>query len=347
MPAQTFNLGRAIRGMAADSFRSIKSDELEITRRLEAEHGSVRGDPRFACRVPAGLLLRDLTAGTASAGGFLVNSTGLEYAPALRPRSVVLRAGAQVVPVKGGAVFVPRGASGITTAWLVNEATQASESQPVFGIVQPTPKMLSAYCEVSRQLLLQSNADAVLRQEILAAAATALDAAALNGSGASGEPLGIIGTPGIGSVTGTSLAYAGIVEFQQDVATAGAGHDPATCAYVAPLATASLLKQRQRVASTDSPLWRGPLTGRQRGRHRSLRHQQHAGGKPALRRLLNRPDRHVGSGHHRDRPVYEDEAEPDRRPATAPAGRCAAPPGRVQSGNGGNLICASRSKPAS
>jgi HK97 family phage major capsid protein len=260
MPAQTFNLGRAIRGMAADSFRSIKSDELEITRRLEAEHGSVRGDPRFACRVPAGLLLRDLTAGTASAGGFLVNSTGLEYAPALRPRSVVLRAGAQVVPVKGGAVFVPRGASGITTAWLVNEATQASESQPVFGIVQPTPKMLSAYCEVSRQLLLQSNADAVLRQEILAAAATALDAAALNGSGASGEPLGIIGTPGIGSVTGTSLAYAGIVEFQQDVATAGAGHDPATCAYVAPLATASLLKQRQRVASTDSPLWRGALT---------------------------------------------------------------------------------------
>jgi HK97 family phage major capsid protein len=260
MTAQTFNLGRAIRGMATDSFRSIKSDELEATQRLEAEHGPVRGDPRYACRLPAGVLLRDLTAASAGSGGYLVDSTGLEYAPALQPRSIVLRAGAQVVPVKGGAVFVPRGASGITTAWLVNEATQASESQPVFGIVQPTPKMLSAYCEVSRQLLLQSNADAVLRQEILAAAATAIDAAVLNGSGASGQPLGIISTPGVGSVAGTSLAHAGIVEFQQDVATAGAGHDPATCAYVGTLAVASLLKQRHRVASTDSPLWRGPLT---------------------------------------------------------------------------------------
>lgn len=259
MSAPNFNLTRAIRGMASDQFRRVRSDEREIATRLEQEHGPMRGDSNYSCRLPSSAL-RDLTAGTASAGGFLVDGQNIGYAPALRPRSVVLQAGAQVVGVTGGATFVPRGASGITTSWLGTEATPATESQPVFGLAQASPKMLSAFCEVSRQLLLQSNADYVLQKEITAAAATALDAAVLNGSGAAGQPLGIIGTAGIGSVTGASLGYAGLVEFQQDVATAGGGHDPATCAYVAPIPVASILKQRQRFTGTDSPLWAGPLT---------------------------------------------------------------------------------------
>jgi HK97 family phage major capsid protein len=37
----------------------------------------------------------------------------------------------------------------------------------------------------------------------------AVDLAVLNGSGASGQPTGIISTAGIGSVTGTSIAYRG------------------------------------------------------------------------------------------------------------------------------------------
>lgn len=265
MAAQQFSIAAAISGMATNTFRSARSYEREEAARLERLLGTPRGDPNYGCRIPASALLpasasRGLTAGTGANGGYLVDDRNLGYAPALQPRSVVLKAGALVVPVRGGAVFVPKGSSGVTTYWLANEAATATESQPLFGMIQPAPKMLAAYCEVSRQLLLQSNAEEVLRQELAGAAAAALDAAVLNGSGASGQPAGIISTAGIGGVTGTSLAFAGITEFQQDVALANAGHDPGTCAYVTTPAVSGILKQRQRFSSNDTPIWEGPLT---------------------------------------------------------------------------------------
>ena len=85
--------------------------------------------------------------------------------------------------------------------------------------------------------------------------AVAIDLAALEGSGSSGQPTGIANTAGIGSVTGTSIAYAGIVEFQTDVA--GSNALAANCAYVTTPAVAALLKQRVKVASTYSPIWEG------------------------------------------------------------------------------------------
>lgn len=257
---QQFSLLSAVRGMASDSFRRVRSTERDLAALLEAEHGPVRGDPGYSCRVPANVLSRDLTAGAASAGGYLTEGQIIGYAPALQPHSVVLRAGATVIPITGGLALVPRGTSGVTTTWLATEATPATENQSVFGTVSASPNILAAYVEVSRQLLLQSNAEAILRRELTGAAAAALDAAALCGSGASGQPLGITSTPGIGSVSGSSLAFAGIVEFQADVAAANAGENPATCAFVTTPTVSALLKQRQRFAGVDSPLWSGPLT---------------------------------------------------------------------------------------
>jgi HK97 family phage major capsid protein len=85
--------------------------------------------------------------------------------------------------------------------------------------------------------------------------ALAVDLAALEGSGSAGQPTGISTTAGIGAVTGTSLAYAGVVEFQTDVA-AGNALDMGS-AYVTTPAVASLMLQRQRFSSTDTPLWTG------------------------------------------------------------------------------------------
>jgi hypothetical protein len=81
--------------------------------------------------------------------------------------------------------------------------------------------------------------------------------AVLNGSGASGQPTGIIGTSGIGGVTGASITYAGILEFQTDVA--GANVVPASGGYVTTPPIAALLMARQRFSSTDTPLWIGNI----------------------------------------------------------------------------------------
>lgn len=259
-PPPNFDLGFLIQSMAAGTFRKATSDERSAVEYLERHHGQPAGDPNFSARIPLkALMRRDLTAGTASAGGFLVDNRVQPYAPALLPKSVVLRAGAKLVTVSGGNQSAPSGETGATATWLQAESTAIPESTPVLSTAAATPKTLACFVECSRQLLLQSNAGAIIKRELTNAAAAALDAAVIAGSGAAGQPLGIIGTPGIGSVTGTTLGHAGLTEMQQDILDANAGSNPATCAYLTTPATAKLLNSRQRFTGTDSPLWAGAL----------------------------------------------------------------------------------------
>jgi HK97 family phage major capsid protein len=87
----------------------------------------------------------------------------------------------------------------------------------------------------------------------------AVDAAAINGTGAGGEPLGIVGTPGIGAFTGATLDSAALTNAQVDVVTANALVDSNSLGYATTPAVAAILKARHRVADTDSPLWEGAV----------------------------------------------------------------------------------------
>ena len=88
--------------------------------------------------------------------------------------------------------------------------------------------------------------------------ALAIDLAGFEGSGASGQPTGISNTGGIGSVTGTSIDLAKVIEFQTDVASGNALADGS--AYVTTPTIAGLLKGRARISSTDSKtLWDGSI----------------------------------------------------------------------------------------
>lgn len=95
--------------------------------------------------------------------------------------------------------------------------------------------------------------------DLAAVVASALDLAGINGSGANGQPLGILQTSGIGTFSGTTLALAALSEAQQDILEANALLNPLTLGYATTPAVAKLLKNRQRFTSTDSPLWAGPL----------------------------------------------------------------------------------------
>lgn len=254
-------LAPLIRALAAETFRSHRSDALNAVRELEERYGPPQLNPGFAARIPvSALATRDLVKGTGSAGGYLVDSRVAEYSAALRPKSVALRAGVPVIPVHLGDLVTPRGTTAASVTWLSTESTQATESQPAFAAGSLSPHHVACYLEVSRQLLLQSNAEDVIRRELTGAAATAIDAAVLTGSGSSGQPRGIINTSGIGSIVGASIGRSALVGAQTTVATAGAGHELATLAYLAPVAVAGLLMQRDRVSGTDSPLWRGAAT---------------------------------------------------------------------------------------
>ena len=81
-----------------------------------------------------------------------------------------------------------------TPAWLSTEGSQVPPSQTTLAQITITPKTVGAVVNFSRQLSLQANAESFVRRELLRTVATAIDLAVLNGSGAVGQPLGLLGT---------------------------------------------------------------------------------------------------------------------------------------------------------
>ena len=251
-----FSIARAIRACADQNWADAGL-EAEASREIAKRLGVVADKTRFY--VPADIQKRDLTVGTSSAGGFLVATENQSFIEILRNSAISYKAGVTNLSGLVGNVTIPRQTAAATNYWLSTEATAITESQQTFGQMSLSPKTAGAYTEISRQLLLQSSpgAEQIVMTDLAQQVGLAVDAAVLNGSGGSGQPQGIIGTAGIGSVTGTSIAYAGIVEFQTDTAAGNALYGAS--AYITTPAVAGLLKQRVKFTSTASPIWEGGL----------------------------------------------------------------------------------------
>jgi HK97 family phage major capsid protein len=125
----------------------------------------------------------------------------------LRQRSLVIGTlGARFMPGLVGNVAFPRQTAGMAATW-VAEAPGSDMALSSLSLDQVTlsPKTLQASTTVSRQLLAQSTpaADQIVFDDLIAQAATAIDMAALYGSGASNQPTGV------GVATGTNLIAMG------------------------------------------------------------------------------------------------------------------------------------------
>ena len=255
-----FSVFKAIRAISDKNWKGAEFEHechAEILKRTglqESVHGGFY--------MPMDIQKRDLTVGTPTAGGNLV-ATDLQassFIDLLRARSRLAQLGATMLPGLVGNVAIPKLTGAATGYWLTNEATAITESQQSIGQLALAPKTLGAYTELSRLLMLQSTpaAESMVMNDLAKVLALAIDLAGFEGSGASGQPTGISNTGGIGSVTGTSIALAGIIEFQTDVAAGNALADGS--AYVTTPAVAGLLKGRARISSTDSKtLWEGSI----------------------------------------------------------------------------------------
>lgn len=260
-----FSLARAILAVRDDNW-SKAGFEAECSREIAQRLGRVPDAKRFYVPLEVqqdqriaknDLTKRDLTVASAGAGGYLVETQNVGFLELLRNRAVAFRLGAMSLPGLVGNVTIPRQSAAATAYWLASESTSITESQQTFVQVALSPKTVGAYTELSRQLLLQSSpaAESIVNRDLAAVTALAVDQAVINGSGASGQPTGIINTAGIGSVSGTSIAYAGMLEFQTDVA--GNNVMPVRGGYATTAAVAALLMQRVKFTNTASPLWDG------------------------------------------------------------------------------------------
>jgi HK97 family phage major capsid protein len=262
-----YSLARAIRHRLDPRFPADL--EMEVHRQLEkqmgnATHGGIllpwdiqKEDSRSMFDDPMYRQFfqkRDLLTTSNASAGYLVETSLLagSFIEILRNRALCFNLGVRMLPGLVGKIAIPRQTGSATALWATEGTAVGTESTQTFDQVSLTPKEVAAFTDISRKMLMTSTpaVEGLVRSDLAATLALAIDAGVLNGGGTL-EPTGILNTSGIGSVTGTSLAFAGVVEFETDVAAANA--DVSTMAYVTTPAIYGLLKTR--VKETNFPFY--------------------------------------------------------------------------------------------
>lgn len=215
---------------------------------------------------------RDLVVGTATAGGNLVETTldGASFISMLRNALALQGLGARMLTDLSGNLAIPRMTGGATCYW-VGENAAPTESQPAFDQVALTPKTLGAFTDIGRRLMLQSSVDVegLVRQDLALAMALEIDRAAVNGSGSSNQPRGVLNTVGIaseaGGTNGLAPTWDNIVNLETKVANANAAIG--SLGYLTNTKVRGKLKLTQKFSGTNgAPVWEAgdqPLNGYQ------------------------------------------------------------------------------------
>lgn len=243
--------------------RAMLQGDVETMREFRAISAATRAQSMAPPSDLGGELLpidslsrRDLTAASASGGGYL-KPTELDYASALHAASVAERLPLRHMPLQGDLAM----GTGLTvsTAWQSTEGTAVSHTDPDFTGGAATPKTVGCTVTASRHLWLQMVAAgrAFLEAQLARAMAVAKDTAFINGSGASGQPMGLLNASGTTSESGTSLAWSNICT----LLAASDGYEVDGMSFVLGVDTAKLLRQREKAAGSGLILSGGTIDG--------------------------------------------------------------------------------------
>ncbi len=257
---RSYSIMKAIEAAATNDW-SDAGLELEASRALQKKLN--RSPNGFF--VPNEALVveqRDLTVGTATAGGNLVETDlrSGDFIDILRNRMVVRQLGATVLDGLVGDVAIPRQTGAGTGYWLA-EGDDATESQQSFDQVTLTPRTVAGTTEMTRKLRQQSSisVENLVRNDLAAVIARAIDLAAINGSGASNQPTGIMNTTGIGSVAigtdGGPLTWSATVALETEISVDNA--DVGTMAYLTNPNVRGAAKTIEKASGTAQFLWEG------------------------------------------------------------------------------------------
>lgn len=204
---------------------------------------------------------RDMLAETTTAGGYTVDTTLGGLIPILEPKLRVADMGATIIRGLTSNIDFPRNDADAAAVW-AGEVTTSTETSPTFDRIQMAPERLTAFTDVSKQVSMQSSIDIenFVRRRLNFANNKALDLAALNGSGSSNQPTGILNYSGVNDITigtdGGALDWALIVQFETETATDNA--DMGRLGYLFTPGVAGLLKTTKRDVAGNGFIWEGP-----------------------------------------------------------------------------------------
>jgi HK97 family phage major capsid protein len=224
--SRDYNLGDALYRMAT----GIRRDGLafDVSDAL-AEHMERKTDDSLL--IPYQMDRAGLDSGTSTKGTELRFDQPKPFLDMLRIQSVVGRAGATFLTGLQGQVKFPREtAQAAPVAQTENPGSDASDTNLLLAQTAMSPKDIIATTSYSVQLLSQSRVavgvDEIVRRDMALATAVVLDGYAFTGTGASGQPTGIISASGIGSVTlgtnGGTVTWATLAAIERTTAVANA-----------------------------------------------------------------------------------------------------------------------------
>jgi HK97 family phage major capsid protein len=145
--------------------------------------------------------------GTFGDGGALVGTDRLDaqFIDLIRNRSAFLNSGLTMLSGLEGNVEIPKKLSS-SQYYFVGENADVPNSKLTFGLVNMVPRTIGVRVPISRRMMLQSSPDIdnLVRLDMAESVALGMDSTIGYGTGSNGQPLGIINTTGIGSVTLTN-----------------------------------------------------------------------------------------------------------------------------------------------
>ncbi len=253
-----------VRAVAAAADRGVidgveRETSEELARRAGGHH-----DPHRPWVPWSAFGQRSMVVGTGSSGGHLVGDPVSPAVAALFPVSTVIRLGAQVLDAQTTNIHLPRISGNAVAAWLAENGT-ATASEPTLAEIASTPKHVGAYTELSRRLLLQSQAERIVGQHLLGVVGAALDAAVLAGTSTdSTVPLGIRYVSGVTVTTGTS--YDNTAAQAQVKAAAAANLVDENISFIGAPAVRELLAKRASNGTGSPYLWAGDMLASKQAR---------------------------------------------------------------------------------
>lgn len=221
-----FSILNAVRFLAnpADAgMRAAAGFEIEVSEAAQQKLGrAARGIliPADVLESPA--FARAQNVGTPAQGGNLVATDLLpgSFIELLRHASVLPRLGVRTLAGLVGNLEIPRQTDASAGYW-IGEGDTPAESGLTFDKVALSPKTLASRVAITRRAMIQSTPDmeALVRSDMVAQMAAALDLAAIKGSGVAPVPRGLLNTSGIlthafDNVSGPNPSYEDVIDME-------------------------------------------------------------------------------------------------------------------------------------
>ena len=250
-----FSIVRAVNALVTGNW-----NDAGFEREMSDEMASKLGKRAQGFYIPTDVLMRDLNVTTTTAGGHTVATDLLSgsFIDMLRNKMATVGLGATMMNDLVGNIAIPRQTGGATSYW-VAESGAITESQAAFDQVSMSPKTVGSMSDISRKMLLQSSLDveSFVRNDLATSLALAIDSAAINGSGSSNQPTGVLNTSGIGSVVGGTNGaapdWADIVDLESAVSVDNA--DMGALGYLTNAAVRGKLLQTEKASGTAQYVW--------------------------------------------------------------------------------------------